>query len=48
MTPAWFMNNSKSPNTLCDENYDFHSLREIPAGEELTVDFDTFSVPPVS
>jgi len=43
LTPAWFMNDSKSPNTLCDENYDFFSIREISAGEELTVDFDTFS-----
>jgi len=47
LTPAWFMNDSKSPNTFCDENYDFYSIRDIRAGEELTVDFDTFSQPPM-
>jgi hypothetical protein len=43
LTPAWFTNESKRPNTRCDENYDFYSLREIASGEELTVDFSTFS-----
>jgi hypothetical protein len=43
LTPAWFLNESKSPNTRCDDNYDFYTLREIRAGEELTVDYETFS-----
>jgi hypothetical protein len=43
LTPAWFMNESKKPNTQCDENYDFHTLREIAKDEELTVDYSTFS-----
>ncbi|MGC9292816.1 MAG: SET domain-containing protein-lysine N-methyltransferase [Acidobacteriaceae bacterium] len=43
LTPAWFMNESKKPNTRCDENYDFYTLREISPGEELTVDYATFS-----
>ena len=43
LTPAWFLNESKTPNTKSDENYDFHSLRDIAAGEELTVDYSTFS-----
>lgn len=43
LTPAWFMNESKKPNTRCDENYDFYTLREIAAGEELTIDYSTFS-----
>jgi len=43
LTPAWFLNESKNPNTRSDENYDFHSLRDIVAGEELTVDYSTFS-----
>lgn len=43
LTPAWFLNESKTPNTRCDENYDFYTLREIAPGEELTVDYATFS-----
>ncbi|SRR6266851_510 len=43
LTPAWFMNESKKPNTRSDENYDFYTLREIAQGEELTVDYETFS-----
>lgn len=43
LTPAWFMNESKEPNARCDDNYDFYTLREIRAGEELTVDYETFS-----
>ena len=46
LTPAWFMNESKKPNTRSDENYDFYTLREIAAGEELTVDYSTFSLYP--
>ncbi len=29
LTPAWFLNESKKPNTRCDENYDFHTLRDV-------------------
>ena len=43
LTPAWFMNESKTPNTRCDENYDFYAKRPISIGEELTVDYETFS-----
>ena len=43
LTPAWYMNESKKPNTRCDENYDFYALRDIHSGEELTVDYETFS-----
>jgi hypothetical protein len=43
LTPAWYINESKKPNTRCDENYDFYALRTIKSGEELTVDYVTFS-----
>jgi hypothetical protein len=43
LTPAWFMNESKKPNARCDENYDFYTVRDIAAGEELTIDYSTFS-----
>jgi hypothetical protein len=39
------MNESKKPNTRCDENYDFYALRAVDSGEELTVDYSTFSDP---
>jgi hypothetical protein len=43
LTAAWFLNESKNPNIACDDNYEFVSLRNIKAGEELTVDYATFS-----
>ena len=46
LTPAWFMKDSKKPNTRIDENYDFSALREISVGEELTVDYKAFSDQP--
>ncbi|GGA56202.1 hypothetical protein GCM10011507_04380 [Edaphobacter acidisoli] len=46
LTPAWFMNDSKKPNTRCDESYDFYAERRIPAGQELTIDYSSFSDEP--
>jgi FRG domain len=43
LTIAWFLNESKTPNTKCDENYNFIALKNIKTGEELTVDYLTFS-----
>lgn len=43
MTIAWYLNNSATPNVGCDENYNFYALRNIKAGEELTVDYNTYS-----
>lgn len=43
LTPAWYVNNSSSPNLRCDTNYDFISLRDIRRGEELTIDYSTYS-----
>jgi hypothetical protein len=43
LTPAWYINESKKPNARCDENYYFRALRNVDAGEELTVDYGTFS-----
>jgi hypothetical protein len=43
LTPSWYLNNSKTPNVRCDENYDFVALRIIKPGEELTVDYSTYS-----
>lgn len=43
LTPGWYLNHSRKPNMAADENYDFYSVRRIKKGEELTVDYDTYS-----
>lgn len=45
-TLAWYLNESKTPNVRCDSHYDFFAAREIRAGEELTVDYSSYSDPP--
>jgi SET domain-containing protein len=45
---GWYLNESKDdPNVGCDENYDFYALRDIRAGEELTLNYSIFSDEPV-
>lgn len=40
---SYYLNHSKTPNMECDEETgDFRTLREIAAGEELTVDYGTY------
>jgi SET domain-containing protein len=49
LTPAWFLNKpkrGKRPNVGCKRDYTFYALREIDVGEELTVDYRTFSEEP--
>jgi len=46
LTPSWYLNNSESPNVAADEDYRFYALRDIKAGEELTVDYRTYSDEP--
>ena len=43
MTSAWYLNHSKHPNMAADGDYRFYALRDIKSGEELTVDYDTYS-----
>jgi len=44
MTIGWYLNESKkNPNMRCNKNYDLYSIRDIKKGEELTVDYSTFS-----
>jgi SET domain-containing protein len=42
MTVCWYFNESKSPNTRSN-GHEFYALRDIKKGEELTVDYSTFS-----
>jgi SET domain-containing protein len=49
MTTAWFLNEPKTgkqPNVGCRKDYTFYALCDIAAGEELTVDYATFSEKP--
>lgn len=39
----YYMNRSNDPNMEVDENYFFRSSRLIEAGEELTIDYFTYS-----
>jgi hypothetical protein len=47
LTMAWYLNEPKRgqhPNVGCDiESYDFFALKDIEAGEELTVDYSKYS-----
>lgn len=48
LTMSWYLNEPKRgnlPNVYCDpqENYDFKALRDIKAGEELTVRYKDYS-----
>ena len=43
MTPSWYLNHSGTPNVACDERFDFFAGRDIAVGEELTIDYRTYS-----
>ncbi len=43
LTVAWYLNHSDKPNVRADIHYDFYALRDINKGQELTVDYDSFS-----
>ena len=43
LTVSWFLNSSSRPNVGCDKHYRFFALRDIKAGEELTVDYNTYN-----
>jgi len=43
LTPAWFLNHSETPNVASDGEYRFYALKKIKKGEELTVNYQTYS-----
>jgi hypothetical protein len=47
LTPSWYLNHSDDPNVRCDKSLQFFALRSIRAGEELTVDYRTYSADPL-
>jgi len=51
MTISWYLNeplSKQKPNVGCRNDYTFYALRDIAVGEELTVDYNTFSERPVT
>ncbi len=47
LTIAWYLNHSKKEaNVVCNRNYNFFAKRNISAGEELAVDYTTYSERP--
>ena len=43
ITLSWYMNHSDAPNVASDRSMTFTAARVIHTGEELTVDYTTFS-----
>jgi uncharacterized protein len=46
LTVAWYINEpikGQKPNVICNKEYDFIAARDIKKGEELTVDYSTYS-----
>jgi uncharacterized protein len=43
MPISWYLNDSDNPNMACNKDYDFYSIRDIKAEEELTAKYDTYS-----
>lgn len=43
LTPAWYFNESHTPNVMADTDYRFSTIRKVKKGEELTVDYDCYS-----
>ncbi len=43
LTMAWYMNHSDSPNVEIDEDYNFKTMVLVKDGEELTINYNTFS-----
>ena len=44
MTVAWYINESKdNPNVKCDDGLNFIAVRDIASGEEILVDYSTYS-----
>lgn len=44
MEIGWYLNHSKSPNAY-HRNYDYYALRDIKAGEEVVIDYNTLEEP---
>jgi SET domain-containing protein len=49
LTISWYLNEpwrNQEPNVECRDDYMFYALRDIAVGEELTVNYETYSERP--
>ncbi|HBT80951.1 MAG: hypothetical protein UT43_C0029G0008 [Parcubacteria group bacterium GW2011_GWC1_39_29] len=44
---SFFVNHSKKPNLITNDGETFITIKEIVAGEELTIDYETYEEPSV-
>lgn len=44
MEIGWYVNHSKTPNSY-HQNYNYYALRDILAGEEILIDYNTLEEP---
>ena len=44
MEVGWYLNHSKTPNTY-HKNYEYYAIRDIKAGEEITINYNTLEEP---
>ncbi len=44
MPVGWYLNHSKNPNTI-NKEYHYYASRDIKAGEEITIDYNTLEEP---
>jgi len=44
MPVGWYLNHSKNPNAF-HKNYDWYALRDIEAGEEILIDYNSLEEP---
>lgn len=45
MHVGWYLNHSKEPNTFRDDDFKWYALRDIKAGEEITIDYNSLEEP---
>lgn len=45
MPVGWYLNHSTTPNADHDAEYKYHALRDIKAGEEITIDYNSLEEP---
>ncbi|MFW0837647.1 MAG: SET domain-containing protein-lysine N-methyltransferase [Candidatus Komeilibacteria bacterium] len=42
---GWYLNHSKTPTAYPDDDYKWYTVRDIKAGEEITIDYNLLAEP---
>lgn len=45
MPVGWYLNHSKNPNAVPDNDYRWYAARDIASGEEVTIDYNSLNEP---